>query len=67
MSIKRRPGLVTATSAPRVIGRSGKQSELANDRQQQLLGMVLNNMSQGVLMFAPDTRLVFCNRRYAEM
>ena len=29
--------------------------------------MVLNNMSQGVLMFAPDTRLVFCNRRYCEM
>ena len=24
-------------------------------------------MSQGVLMFAPDTRLIFCNRRYAEM
>jgi diguanylate cyclase (GGDEF)-like protein len=29
--------------------------------------MVLNNMSQGVLMFAADTRLVFCNRRYLEM
>jgi PAS domain-containing protein len=28
--------------------------------------MVLNNMSQGVMMFAPDTRLVFCNRRYCE-
>ncbi|HEY7248570.1 MAG TPA: EAL domain-containing protein [Xanthobacteraceae bacterium] len=35
--------------------------------QQRLLHLVLNNMSQGVLMFAPDTRLVFCNRRYCEM
>ena len=24
-------------------------------------------MSQGVLMFGPDTRLIFCNRRYAEI
>jgi diguanylate cyclase (GGDEF)-like protein len=34
---------------------------------QQLLDTVLNNMSQGVLMFDPDARLVFCNRRYVEM
>src|SRR5947208_12265521 len=50
--------------ALRATGRS--KSELA-DQQQPLLGIVLNNMSQGVLMFAPDTRLVFCNQRYAEM
>jgi diguanylate cyclase (GGDEF)-like protein len=35
--------------------------------QQQLLDTVLNNMSQGVLMFGADTRLVFCNQRYVEM
>jgi diguanylate cyclase (GGDEF)-like protein len=39
---------------------------IAND-QQNLLDMVLNNMSQGVLMFASDTRLIFCNRRYIEI
>ena len=32
-----------------------------------LLDTVLNNMSQGVLMFDTDARLVFCNRRYIEM
>jgi len=32
-----------------------------------LLCMILNNMSQGVLMFDPDERLVFCNQRYMEM
>src|SRR5713101_784249 len=35
--------------------------------QQMLLDTVLNNMSQGVLMFDSDTRLVFCNHRYIEM
>ena len=34
---------------------------------QMLLNMVLNNMTQGVLMFDADTRLVFCNQRYLEM
>jgi diguanylate cyclase (GGDEF)-like protein/PAS domain S-box-containing protein len=32
-----------------------------------LLQAVLNNMSQGVLMFDAQTRLVFCNQRYLEM
>src|SRR5262249_48162170 len=34
---------------------------------QVLLDMVLNNMTQGVLMFEADTRLGFCNQRYLEM
>ena len=34
---------------------------------QQLLDTVLNNMSQGVLMFDREARLVFCNQRYVEM
>ncbi|MGH6671400.1 MAG: putative bifunctional diguanylate cyclase/phosphodiesterase [Xanthobacteraceae bacterium] len=33
----------------------------------RLLHTVLDNMSQGVLMFDADARLVFCNRRYIEM
>jgi PAS domain-containing protein len=35
--------------------------------QQLLLDTVVNNMSQGVLMFDSDARLVFCNHRYIEM
>ena len=35
--------------------------------QQVLLDTVLSNMSQGVLMFDADARLVFCNQRYIEM
>jgi diguanylate cyclase (GGDEF)-like protein len=34
---------------------------------QALLDTVLNNMSQGVLMFDADARLVFSNQRYVEM
>jgi EAL domain-containing protein (putative c-di-GMP-specific phosphodiesterase class I) len=49
-------------SVVRARRRSRKDPSIAKGRQ-QLLRMVLNNMSQGVLMFAPDTRLVFCNRR----
>src|SRR5262249_45975742 len=36
-------------------------------RERQLLDMILNNMSQGVLMFDADMRLVFCNQGYVEM
>jgi diguanylate cyclase (GGDEF)-like protein len=32
-----------------------------------MLETVLNNMSQGVLLFDSETRLIFCNRRYIEM
>jgi hypothetical protein len=32
-----------------------------------LLCSVLNNMSQGVLLFDSEARLVFCNQRYIEM
>jgi diguanylate cyclase (GGDEF)-like protein len=31
------------------------------------LQTVLNNMSQGVLMFDSETRLIFCNQRYIEL
>src|ERR1700741_2772551 len=36
-------------------------------KDQQLLQTVLNNMSQGVLMFDSETRLTFCNQRYIEL
>src|SRR6266849_4078205 len=39
----------------------------AGTDQQLLLDTVINNMSQGVLMFDSDARLVFCNQRYIEM
>jgi diguanylate cyclase (GGDEF)-like protein len=35
--------------------------------QQLLLDTVVSNMSQGVLMFDAEARLVFCNQRYVEM
>jgi diguanylate cyclase (GGDEF)-like protein len=39
----------------------------AGTHQQLLLDTVINNMSQGVLMFDAQARLVFCNQRYIEM
>ncbi|HET8544767.1 MAG TPA: PAS-domain containing protein [Pseudolabrys sp.] len=36
-------------------------------KDEQLLQTVLNNMSQGVLMFDRETRLIFCNQRYIEL
>ncbi len=36
-------------------------------KDEQLLQTVLNNMSQGVLLFDAEMRLIFCNERYAEM
>jgi predicted signal transduction protein with EAL and GGDEF domain len=36
-------------------------------KEEQLLQTVLNNMSQGVLMFDSETRLIFCNQRYIEL
>src|SRR6185312_12297113 len=36
-------------------------------KEEELLQTVLNNMSQGVLMFDSETRLIFCNQRYVEL
>jgi diguanylate cyclase (GGDEF)-like protein len=38
-----------------------------SQKDELLLQTVLNNMSQGVAMFDSETRLIFCNQRYAEM
>ncbi len=39
----------------------------ASQKDGQLLHAVLNNLSQGVVMFDSETRLIFCNQRYGEM
>jgi diguanylate cyclase (GGDEF)-like protein len=44
-----------------------ERATLDENRERQLLDMVLNNMSQGVSMFDADMRLVFCNQGYIEM
>jgi diguanylate cyclase (GGDEF)-like protein/PAS domain S-box-containing protein len=36
-------------------------------KDEQLLRTVLNNMTQGVLMFDSEAQLIFCNQRYTEM
>src|SRR5579872_181454 len=45
----------------------GRTPAWPGQQDQRLLHTVLENMSQGVLMFDADARLVFCNRRYIEM
>jgi diguanylate cyclase (GGDEF)-like protein len=36
-------------------------------KEEQMLQTVLNNMSQGVVMFDSQMQLIFCNQRYVEM
>ena len=36
-------------------------------KEEQMLQTVLNNMSQGVVMFDSEMQLIFCNQRYVEM
>ena len=45
----------------------GRAPTWPTQQDQRLLHTVLENMTQGVLMFDADARLVFCNRRYIEM
>jgi diguanylate cyclase (GGDEF)-like protein len=42
-------------------------ARMNSSAKELLLDMVLNNLSQGVLMFDSETRLLFCNHRYIEM
>ncbi len=57
-----------AAAASVVSFRGGARAERgAAGEGRELLDMVLNNMSQGVLMFDHEMRLVFCNRSYIEM
>jgi PAS domain S-box-containing protein len=43
----------------------GSQSLVALEKQR--LDLALNNMTQGLLLFDRDTRIVICNQRYIEM
>jgi diguanylate cyclase (GGDEF)-like protein len=61
-----RSARVATLSVVRSAQRSREKANAGAD-QQLLLDTVLNNMSQGVLMFDPETRMVFCNQRYIEM
>jgi diguanylate cyclase (GGDEF)-like protein/PAS domain S-box-containing protein len=47
-------------------GAGGRSTPLAQNDHQTLLDL-FNNMSQGVLMFDADGRMIFCNQRYIEM
>jgi diguanylate cyclase (GGDEF)-like protein len=62
----RRSARVATLSVVRSTQRPREKADGETD-QQLLLDTVLNNMSQGVLMFDPETRMVFCNQRYIEM
>src|SRR3954468_24843918 len=57
-------GATSVLSFPRSPREDRAQQVEGKDRQ--FLDMVLNNMSQGLLMFNADMQLVFCNKSYIE-
>src|SRR5579862_4503608 len=56
-----------ANSEPLLGTSHGRAPAWPMAHDQTLLHTVLDNMSQGVLLFDADAKLVFCNRRYIEM
>jgi PAS domain-containing protein len=66
MRTERRQRYAQANTLSRQIDLDGLLAE-GTPRQQNLLGRILNNLSQGVLLFDANARLIFCNRRYIEM
>ena len=46
---------------------SGPRPNFLAQKDHRLLDTVLSNMSQGVLMFDADAKMIFCNQRYIEM
>jgi diguanylate cyclase (GGDEF)-like protein/PAS domain S-box-containing protein len=46
---------------------SDRPKPLASVDHRTVVDMIFNNMSQGVLMFDTEARMVFCNPRYIEM
>ncbi|MDO8878020.1 MAG: EAL domain-containing protein [Pseudolabrys sp.] len=65
--------LAVAVLVFRMTGRKGvlaRAERLRADRLQQQsrrLDIALNNMSQGIVIFDADERVVFCNQRYLEL
>jgi PAS domain-containing protein len=51
----------------RDLGQAIAQSEEKLREQHRLLDTALNNMSQALVMFDAEARMVVCNRRYIEM
>jgi PAS domain-containing protein len=47
-------------------GAGGRAKPFAANDHRTLVDL-FNNMSQGVLMFDADGRMIFCNQRYVEM
>jgi diguanylate cyclase (GGDEF)-like protein len=60
-------GRVAPSVKPSPAHRNKREPQRHATKDQQLLDTVLNNLSQGVLMFDAEARLVFCNPRYIEM
>ena len=46
---------------------AARRAQPISGNDQTAVDIVLNNMSQGVLMFDADAQIVFCNARYVEM
>jgi diguanylate cyclase (GGDEF)-like protein len=51
----------------RKLSRQHQDVERALAIEKARLDTAINNMTQGVLLYGPDTRIVFCNQRYLEM
>ena len=47
--------------------RAAAAREIALAQEAMRLDAAVNNMTQGLVMFGPDRRLIICNARYAEM
>src|SRR5690242_17374585 len=62
---QRPAGAASILSFPRSPREDRAQPGEGKDRQ--FLDMVLNSMSQGLVLFSADTQLVFCNKSYIEM
>ena len=51
----------------RKLSKQHQDAERALAIEKARLDTAINNMTQGVLLYGPDTRIVFCNQRYLEM
>ncbi len=64
--VKESTSIASVLAFPVAKPRSAANMRAGSDHQ-LLLDTVVNNMSQGLLMFDAEARLVFCNQRYIEM
>jgi diguanylate cyclase (GGDEF)-like protein/PAS domain S-box-containing protein len=59
--------VAAASILPFPQGHIGQRARTASPKDHQTLVDLFQNMSQGVLMFDADARMLFCNKRYIEM